>query len=233
MDLLTPFRPAAYKTLRSVLGLGMREHRIRNLEFHSGLGEHAWLLYGLVRSQQPKVCVEIGSARGKSACFISRALEDNGGEGKLYAIDPHTQTQWNDHESVNSYDIMKQNLEAFGVSHRVEIVREYSGNAARNWNKPIDMLFIDGDHSYEGCKADWDLFSPHVSQFGVVIFHDTIWEVGQVEEKYRRSDMGVPKFTDELRRQGYPVITIPTFCGLSIVQPTRGGVDLLNKDAAR
>ena len=54
----------------------------------SGLGDSAWILYALARSLKPTVCVEIGSARGKSACFVGQALHENG-HGKLYAIDPH------------------------------------------------------------------------------------------------------------------------------------------------
>ena len=115
------------------------------------------------------------------------------------------------------------------VADRVEIVRKTSIEAAVGWNRPIDLLFIDGDHTYEGVKKDWELFSPHVTKFGVVLFHDTIWEVGEIDPNYRRSDMGVPQFTDELRRAGYPVITLPKDCGLSMVQPTAGGVPLLAK----
>lgn len=37
---------------------------------------------------------------------------------------------------------------------------------------PIDVLFIDGDHSYEGCKADIDGWYPHMKKHGVILFHD-------------------------------------------------------------
>lgn len=35
-----------------------------------------------------------------------------------------------------------------------------------------DLLFIDGDHKYDGVKADWDNFESIVSEFGIVAFHD-------------------------------------------------------------
>ena len=44
----------------------------------SGLADGAWLLYGLARSMRPEVCVEIGSALGKSAVFVGTALRENG-----------------------------------------------------------------------------------------------------------------------------------------------------------
>src|SRR4051812_47088043 len=73
-------------------------HKIARFDFYSGLGDSAWLLYGIARSLKPTIAVEIGSARGKSACFIGMALKENG-SGRLYAIDPHSRTEWNDSDS--------------------------------------------------------------------------------------------------------------------------------------
>ena len=36
----------------------------------------------------------------------------------------------------------------------------------------IDLLFIDGDHTYEGVKKDWEMYSPLVRSGGLVVFHD-------------------------------------------------------------
>jgi len=204
--------------------LRSREFYAESFDFRSGLGDSAWLLYGLTRSIKPKVCVEIGSARGKSACAIGLALRRNG-QGRLYAIDPHSPTNWNDSESTDTFGIITAHLEKAGVSEIVEIVRKTSTEAAADWQDPIDLIFIDGDHSYEGVKADWDRFMPHVSEFGVVIFHDTIWDL-RPDPKLSRADMGVPRFVDELRAAGYPVITIDQDFGVSLVQPRIGGVKL-------
>lgn len=47
-------------------------------------------------------------------------------------------------------------------------------NNANNveWKDKIDVLFIDGDHSYEGVKKDWEKWSPFVKKGGIVFFHD-------------------------------------------------------------
>jgi hypothetical protein len=47
-----------------------------------------------------------------------------------------------------------------------------SEEAARGWSAPLDLVFIDGDHSRAACRLDWDLWSPHVRPGGVVAFHD-------------------------------------------------------------
>lgn len=197
---------------------------LSEVDFSSGLGDSAFLLYGLARSLKPRVAVEIGSARGKSASYVGRALKENG-SGKLYAIDPHTRTDWNDIESVDTLSLMRRNLKSLGVESQVEIVREMSHSVATRWSLPIDLLFIDGDHSYDGVKRDWELFSPFVTSFGLVVFHDTIWDL-RPDPRYSRADMGVPAFVEELRAGGYPVITLDNDFGVSIVQPTKGGVAL-------
>jgi predicted O-methyltransferase YrrM len=39
-------------------------------------------------------------------------------------------------------------------------------------DRPVDMLFIDGDHTYDGVKADYELYSPLVRPGGLIGFHD-------------------------------------------------------------
>jgi predicted O-methyltransferase YrrM len=205
---------------------GLMRARTGKIQFYSGLGDSSAILYGLIRSMKPEVCVEIGSARGNSTCSIAAALKENE-HGKLYAIDPHMPTDWNDNFSVDTFDILRSNLSALGLTDHVEIIRSRSEEAARDWTRAIDLIFIDGDHSYEGVKRDWDMFVKHVSRFGLVVFHDTIWDLRPLPEVIRtRPAIGVPRFVDELRQLGYPVITLDRDYGVSIVQPIIGGIAL-------
>ena len=51
-----------------------------------------------------------------------------------------------------------------------------SGEVARFWNEPVDLVFVDGDHSYKGVTRDLE-FAHHVSVDGVIAFHDCYsWE---------------------------------------------------------
>ncbi|MBU6148958.1 MAG: class I SAM-dependent methyltransferase [Verrucomicrobia bacterium] len=195
----------------------------------SGLGDGAYVLQGVIRAEKPNVVVEIGSASGWSACVMGCAIKANG-LGHLYAIDPHKITEWNDGKVHDTFPVMRHNLRKLGLDKIVTIIRKTSQDAACKWEQKIDLMFIDGDHSYEGVKKDWELFQPHFHYYTVVIFHDTIWEVGRVKEEFRRKDMGVPQFVEELRREGYPVVTLPGNFGLSIVQPVRGGYPLSLKN---
>ena len=187
-------------------------------DFATGLGPSASLLYGLARSLKPDTCVEIGSATGWSACHIGMALRENV-QGRLYAIDPHRTTNWNDPVAADTLPILQCNLHRCGLEKYVEIVQATSAEAARDCTRPIDLLFIDGDHSFEGVKRDWDLFSPHLSAYGVAVFHDATWDLHGTG----RPDMGVPRFLETLRQQGYPLITIDRDYGLTLVQACRHG----------
>lgn len=55
----------------------------------------------------------------------------------------------------------------------------------------IDFLFIDGDHSYEGVKQDFELYSPLVNNDGIIAFHDIV----KIDSEY----MGVPRFWKEVK----------------------------------
>ncbi|MBW3671265.1 MAG: class I SAM-dependent methyltransferase, partial [Acidobacteria bacterium] len=67
------------------------------------------------------------------------------------------------------------------------------------WNAPIDLLFIDGDHSTKGCRRDWDLFHPHVTAGGRVAFHDA-----RLDQPDGRGLAGPTEVVDTLFRAGPP-----------------------------
>ena len=145
---------------------GLRYEELSRIKFFSGLGDSAaWILFGLVRALKPEVCVEIGAARGKSACYIAMALRENG-RGVLHSIDPHTLTAWNDAESVDTYELFGRNVRRLGLSGFVKVQRAMSTDVMATWNAPIDVLFIGGDHSYEGVRHDWDSSRPSFDPSG-------------------------------------------------------------------
>lgn len=78
-----------------------------------------------------------------------------------------------------------------GDSHATSTLEDASA-AASPW--PFDFAFIDGDHSFEGVRADWLAWSPLVAPGGVVAFHDT-WP------NYDRHEPGVVAWCDELRHE--------------------------------
>jgi len=48
-----------------------------------------------------------------------------------------------------------------------------SQDVGRAWSgQGVDVVFIDGDHSHEGCREDWEIWHRHVTPGGAVAFHD-------------------------------------------------------------
>jgi len=117
--------------------------------------------------------VEIGSFCGKSTVVLALGTRA-GHQLPIYAIDPHIGSveQLSELNGRSSEEIFRQNLDRAGASRMVTPIVQRSDQVGRVWDKPIAFLWIDGDHSYEGAKADFDLFSPWVVDGGIIAFHD-------------------------------------------------------------
>jgi hypothetical protein len=120
--------------------------------------------------------LEIGSFKGRSTvgiAYVTREL----GLGTVVAVDPHTSPATTDPDlkgKTTSYEDFVANLKAAGVLERVEIKRVYSHDLAREWKDSIRFLWIDGDHTYKGAKADVDMFKPYLVDGAIVAMHDVL-----------------------------------------------------------
>jgi predicted O-methyltransferase YrrM len=191
----------------------------------SGLGTGVHLLYGLVRSARPCVVVEIGSAQGRSTCAMALACRQNG-QGKVHAIDPHTENSWSEGNGVDTFAVLKSRLAEYDLAPWCQVMRMTSAEAARDWRLPIDILFIDGDHTFEGVRHDFEAFRPWLTARSLVVFHDTLWEYEPADTP-RRPNIGVPQYLEQLRAEGYHSVTIPAPYGMTIVCPAPGGFPLM------
>ena len=70
------------------------------------------------------------------------------------------------------------NIKQAGIDSQVAPMIMTSEEAARGWNKPIRLLWIDGDHRHESTKLDFALWEPHVVEGGILAMHDTIKKKG-------------------------------------------------------
>ena len=125
--------------------------------------------------------VEIGSFKGRSTCFLALGAKLAGRE-KIVAIDhfrgsaEHQKGQAFEDAAIatcgSTLPSFHANLNAAVLGDHVEPMAMSSVDAAAQWDRPIRLLFIDGDHGYEETKRDFELFSPHVVAGGVICFHD-------------------------------------------------------------
>jgi predicted O-methyltransferase YrrM len=70
------------------------------------------------------------------------------------------------------YEEAKETIEKQGDISKVEIVKACSWKVADNWDKNIDMLFIDGDHRYQAVRKDFNSWEPHLAKDGYILMHD-------------------------------------------------------------
>jgi predicted O-methyltransferase YrrM len=127
--------------------------------------EEATTLYELARGLSGRgSIVEIGSYKGRST--ICLALGSRAGAGvPVFAIDPHRGV---------AYDDFLRNLRGAGVEDRVTHIRAPSQEAHRHFpEQPVELLFIDGNHTYAGVKRDVLDWLPRLVEGGVLAMHDT------------------------------------------------------------
>lgn len=53
-----------------------------------------------------------------------------------------------------------------------------SSDIGKTWNKPVDLLIVDGDHTFEGVNKDIEAWFPHVVPGGYIFFHDVLEREG-------------------------------------------------------
>jgi hypothetical protein len=138
----------------------------------------ARLLFELARTADPSgVIVEIGSWKGKSTICLAKGSE-TGSRLKIYAIDPHIGSE--EHQAAGqvwTFDEFQANIRKAGVQDSVTPLVKMSIDVARDFDKPVSLVFIDGAHDYESVKADFEAWFPKVIEGGIVAFHDTTgWE---------------------------------------------------------
>jgi predicted O-methyltransferase YrrM len=114
--------------------------------------------------------LEIGSYKGRSTCCL--ALGCRGSQKRVFAVDPFDGGP--DLPTANSLPDFSQNIKRCRVSDSVEPFVGLSSEVAKTWDKRINLLFIDGSHSYEDVLADFTNFFPHVVPGGIVVLHDVI-----------------------------------------------------------
>ena len=118
------------------------------------------LLFGLSSlCGQKGAIVEIGSYIGTSTISLAAAQKEKKG-CKVVAID------------CSLHPNIHKNLERAGLSNWVELIEDFSCHVSKSWTKPIELLFIDGNHSYLATKNDLSSWAPFIVEGGYVALHD-------------------------------------------------------------
>jgi hypothetical protein len=169
--------------------------------------EHIPFVFYLVPKLKPSVIVELGTHSGNSFFAFCQAAKENNIAVKCYAVDT-----WRGDKHSGPYpeaiytDVLKHKNEHYKDS---AILLRMTFDEARNIfpDKSIDLLNIDGLHTYEAIQHDFENWLPKISDHGLVLIHDT---------RIKIRDFGVWKFWENISKQ-YPSFEFHYGCGLGIL----------------
>ena len=171
---------AWYRYTRAYLGLRYRLHYspiLAQILAVDGLltPQEVTFLYRQAKETGSGCIVEIGSYHGRSTIALALGAQE-GTKVPVYAVDPYVSFvgplggTFGPEDKVG----LVQNLIFTRAVPHVWLIQLPSVQAARGWQEPITFLWIDGDHTYEGVRADFDSWNPFVAQEGIVAFHDSL-----------------------------------------------------------
>lgn len=161
----------------------------------------------VVEALRPNMFVELGAHSGASFFAFCQAVQEGGLNTRCYAIDTWEGDEHSGHYGEDVYasalEHQQKNYGAFS-----ELMRLSFDEAVSSFNDgSIDLLHIDGLHTYDAVKHDFETWLPKLSNRGVVLFHDTC---------VRERNFGVWKLWDEL--QGvYPGFEFTHTHGLGVL----------------
>ncbi len=149
---------------------------------------------------EKKRAAEIGAYHGFNTRRIRQALAP---DGVLLVIDPYFRDKFDIRGLTWARRIAHR--EGGKISNaKVTWIETTSEKAPQHRSVvpylPIDFIFIDGDHSFEGLQGDWEAWSRHIQTDGIVALHDS----------FNRNNCGSEKFTREriLKDQNFKLLEI-------------------------
>lgn len=203
------------------------------------------VVYSLIQHMRAKNCVCIGSGGGFIPRIMTQARIDLHKQNIFYGNPDYN---WGDIGATYIIDAcngiggpndLDNDTSFYRENFYPRFIKDTSENAYYNFfilqDIKIDVLFIDGDHSYEGVKLDFELYSNILSENGVVIIHDTDenYEESLIVSEDAKKDHfrfdGPSKFIKELQENpNWNLINLFNFRILP-TKPSSSGITIINK----
>jgi hypothetical protein len=173
----------------------------------------------LIDLARPRVFVELGTFTGVSYCAFCQAVKALGLDTLCYAID---NWQGDNHNGFYGDEVLRQLKQHHDPLYDgfSRLIRSGFEEALPLFeDRSIDLLHIDGYHTYEAVKTDFDSWLPKMSERGVMLFHDT---------EVRERDFGVWRLWQELKSK-YPYFDFTHGYGLGLLAVGKSPPDALQK----
>lgn len=171
----------------------------------------------IIRFIQPKIFVELGTHTGNSYFSFCQSVKESGLSTKCYAVDTW---QGDEHAGLYSDDIFNSvnshNREQF--SQFSNLMRMKFDDALNYFSDgSIQLLHIDGLHTYEAVLHDYNSWLKKLAPGAVVLFHDT---------NVKETDFGVWKLWEELQKLYPNNLEFPHSHGLGVLQLDTDATDI-------
>ncbi|MEO0437596.1 MAG: class I SAM-dependent methyltransferase [Pseudomonadota bacterium] len=178
--------------------------------------DHLPFAYDLVAELQPSLTVELGVYNGLSFFTFCQALQEFDIDGVAYGVDC-----WEGDAHTQSYDdSIFRDVQAHAREHyrgSAYLLKMMFADALGHFEEnSIDLLHIDGLHTYEAVKEDFENWFPKLKPGGILLFHDVMARLG---------DYGAWRFFEELERDYDTVFKFKHGFGLGVLRKA-GGEDL-------
>ena len=174
--------------------------------------EHVPIAHWIVEQLKPKKIVELGSHYGVSLFSFCEAAEIYSPETFVYGVDTWEGDKQAGYYKESVYEQVTNHQELYHKK-RCRLIRSTFDEASNYFeNKSIDLLHIDGLHTYDAVKHDYDVWVKKVMKNGTILFHDC---------NVRERDFGVWKLWNELKENhSISTLELPNGHGLGIATLT-------------
>lgn len=172
----------------------------------SGWRQHVPFAFFLMAVMRPEKVVELGTYLGASFFAFCQAAKTFNIECSCYAVDT-----WEGDKHAGKYSNDVYDAVTLAHTHYKDFAyllkMEFDKAAKLDKLNDIDLLHIDGLHTYEAVKHDFETWLPKMSDKGVILFHD-------IAEK--KDDFGVWRLWDEISTK-YPSFSFEHGHGLGVL----------------
>ncbi len=162
-DIIDSFQYKLFKKSRYTVTVMMHQKKEELIEFIE-----------LIKKSKPKFILEIGTSEGGTLFFFTKFANP---KAKIITIDLPIIRSYASYSPAKIpffklYRLKKQKIHFLRKdSHQTSTIKNVKKILK---NSKLDVLFIDGDHTYEGVKQDFENFSPFVRRNGIIAFHDIV-----------------------------------------------------------
>lgn len=177
------------------------------LEKPYGWVEHIPFAFYLIESLRPEIFVELGTHSGNSYFSFCQAVDELKINAKCYAIDTWEGDSQAGFYGKEVYDRVKKINSRYFSSISNLLKMKFDEAIPYFSDRSIDLLHIDGLHTYDAVKHDFETWLPKMSENGVIVLHDV---------NVREREFGVWKFYEEVRTH-YPSFEFIHSHGLGVL----------------